>query len=143
VCWSARKQFSITQSTSKSEYVAAACCSSQILWIVHTMRDYGVTYKSVPLICDNSSAICLAQNPIFHGRAKHIKVRHHSLRHRVEKGDIVMKYIDTERQLVDVFTKPLDATRLPSLWLGLRGSLCFISYILYLIFIASHFILST
>jgi hypothetical protein len=32
------------------------------------MRDYGVTYKSVPLMCDSSSAICLAQNPVFHGR---------------------------------------------------------------------------
>jgi hypothetical protein len=54
------------------------------------MGDYGVTYKSAPLMCDNSSAICLAQNLVFHGRAKHIKVRHHFLRDHVEKGDIVM-----------------------------------------------------
>jgi hypothetical protein len=71
------------------------------------MRDYGVTYKSMPLMYGNSSAICLAQNLVFHGRAKHIKVRHHFLRDHVEKGDIMMKYIDTERQLVDIFTKPL------------------------------------
>jgi hypothetical protein len=75
VCWSARRQYSIAQSTTELEYVAAASYFSQILWIVHTMRDYGVTYKSVPLLCDNSSAICLAKTPIFHGRAKHIKVR--------------------------------------------------------------------
>jgi hypothetical protein len=61
------------------------------------MRDYGVIYKSVPLMWDNSSAICIAQNPVFHGRAKHIKVRHHFLRDHVDKGDIVIKYIDTER----------------------------------------------
>jgi hypothetical protein len=61
------------------------------------MRDYGVTYKSVSLMCENSSAICLAQNPVFHGRAKHIKMRHRFLRDHVEKGDIVMKYINTER----------------------------------------------
>jgi hypothetical protein len=83
------------------------------------MRHYGVTYKSVPLMCDNSSTICLAQNPVFHGRAKHIKVRHRFLRDHVEKGDIVMKYIDTEMQLADIFTKPLDATRSTSL----RGEL--------------------
>jgi hypothetical protein len=70
-----------------------------------------VTYESVPLMCDSSNAICLAQNPVFHGRAKHIKVRHHFLRDHVEKGDIAIKYIDTERQLPDTFTKPLDATR--------------------------------
>jgi hypothetical protein len=83
------------------------------------MRDYRVTYKSVPLLCDNSSAICLAQNPVFHGRVKHIKVRHHFLRGHVEKGYIVMKYIDTERQLIDIFTKLLDTSRFASL----RGKL--------------------
>jgi hypothetical protein len=57
---------------------------------MHTMRDYEVTYKSVPLMCDNTSAICLAQNPVFHGRVKHIKVRLHFLRDHIEKGDIVM-----------------------------------------------------
>jgi hypothetical protein len=66
-------------------------------------------------MCDSSSVIRLAQNPVFHGRAKHIKVRCHFLRVHVEKGDIVMKYIDTERQLVDIFTKLLDATHFASL----------------------------
>jgi hypothetical protein len=74
-----------------------------------------VTYKRVSLMCDNSSAICLAQNLIFHGRAKYIKARHHFLRDHVKKGDIVMKYIDIERQLVDIFTKPLNASRLAAL----------------------------
>jgi hypothetical protein len=121
-----------------------------------------VTYKSVSLMCDSSSAICLARNPVFHKRAKHIKVRYHFLRDHFEKGGIVMKYIDTERQLADIFTKHLDATHfaslrggggtwcLSSLCLGLRGSLCFPFYILYLVFhhtafhlsIASHVILA-
>jgi hypothetical protein len=109
---------------------------------MHIMRDYRVTYKSVPLMCDSSSAICLAQNLVFHWRGKHIKVIYHFLRDHVEKGDIVIKYIDTKRQLTDIFTKPFDATHfaslrgrgtwcLPSLWLGLRGSLYFALYILY------------
>jgi hypothetical protein len=79
------------------------------------MRDYGVNYKSVPLMCDSSSVICLAQNSVFHGRAKHIKVRYHFLRDHIEKGDIVIKYIDTERQLADIFIKSLDATLFASL----------------------------
>jgi hypothetical protein len=79
------------------------------------MSDYRVTYKSVPLMCDSSSTICLAQNPIFHGRVKHKKVRHHFLRDLVEKGDIELKYIDTERQLADIFMKHLDATHFASL----------------------------
>jgi hypothetical protein len=72
-------------------------------------------------MCDSSSAICLAQNPVFHERAKHIKVRYHFLRDHVKKGDIVMKYIATERQLADIFTKLLHATRFASLRADLGG----------------------
>jgi hypothetical protein len=71
-------------------------------------------------MCDSSSAICLAQNPVFNGRAKHIKVRHHFLRDHIEKGHIEIKYIDKERRMADIFTKPLDATRFTFLW-GLLG----------------------
>jgi hypothetical protein len=102
VCWSARKESSIAESTIEAEYVAVVNCYSQILWIVQTMRDYEVIYNSVPLMCDSSSAIYLARNPVFHGRAKHIKVRHYFLRDHVEKGDIEMKFIDMERQLADI-----------------------------------------
>ena len=70
-----------------------------------------LTFKSVPLICDNSSAICLAKNPVQHGKVKHINVRFHFLRDNVEKGDVELKYIDTNNQLADILTKPLDASR--------------------------------
>jgi hypothetical protein len=73
-------------------------------------------------MCDSSSAICLVQNQFFYGRAKHIKVRHHFLRDHVEKGNIDMRYTETERQLTDIFIKPLDATHFASL----RGNLMFV-----------------
>jgi hypothetical protein len=74
-----------------------------------------VTYKSVPFMCDISSAICFAQNPVFHERVKYIKVRHHFLRDHVENEDIEIKYIESERQLADIFIKPLDTTHFTSL----------------------------
>jgi hypothetical protein len=99
-------------------------------------------------MCDSSSVICLTQNPISHGRAKHIKVKYHFLRDHVEKGDIVMKYIDTERQLTDIFTKPLDATHFASLWGG-GGVLVFAipmtwfegEFVFCLVYILSYIIL--
>jgi hypothetical protein len=48
----------------------------------------------------------------------YLERRHHFLIYHVEKGDIVMKYIDTERQLIDIFIKPLDASRFATLWGG-------------------------
>jgi hypothetical protein len=96
------------------------------------MRDFGVIFERVPLMCDNTRAISVAKNPVFHKRIKYLKVRQHFLRDHVAKRDIEMRYIDTERQLADIFTKPLDASRfaalrggnwcLPSLWLDLRGA---------------------
>jgi hypothetical protein len=52
---------------------------------------------------------------IFHKRMKHLEVRHHFLRDHMEKRDIEMRYIDTKRQLADIFTKPLDASHFAAL----------------------------
>jgi hypothetical protein len=74
-----------------------------------------VNFERVPLMCDNTSVISVAKNPVFHKRMRHLKRRHHFLRDHVEKGDIGMRYIDTERQLATIFTKPLDYSRFTDL----------------------------
>jgi hypothetical protein len=82
------------------------------------MRDFGVRFERVPLMCDNTSAISVAKNPVFHKKMRHVERRHHFLRDHVEKGDIEMRYIDTERQLTDIFTKPLDSSQFANLGWG-------------------------
>jgi hypothetical protein len=67
------------------------------------MRDFGVSFERVPLMCDNISVISVAKNPVFHKRMRHLEMRDHFLRYHVEKGDIEMRYIDTERQLAHIF----------------------------------------
>jgi hypothetical protein len=52
------------------------------------MRNFGVRFKRVPLMCDNISVISVAKNPVFHKKMRHVKRRHHFLRDHVEKGDI-------------------------------------------------------
>jgi hypothetical protein len=80
------------------------------------MRDFGVRFERVPLMCDNTSATSVTKNLVFHKRMKHLEMRHHFLRDHIEKGDIEMRYTDTERQLADIFTKPLDASCFADLW---------------------------
>jgi hypothetical protein len=82
------------------------------------MRDFGVIFERVPLICDDTSAIFVDKNLAFNKRMRHLERRHHFLGDHVEKGDIEMRYIDTERQLADIFTEPLDASRFAALWGG-------------------------
>jgi hypothetical protein len=79
------------------------------------MRDFGVRFERVPLMCDNISAISAAKNPVFHKKMRLVVRRHHFLRDHVEKWDIEMRYIDIERQLTDIFAKPLDSSRFADL----------------------------
>jgi hypothetical protein len=72
------------------------------------LRDYGYKLTKVPLLCDNESAIRMADNPVEHSRTKHIAIRYHFLRDHQQKGDIEISYINTKDQLADIFTKPLD-----------------------------------
>jgi hypothetical protein len=74
------------------------------------MRDFGVRFERVSLMCDNTSAISVAKNPVFYKKMRHIERRHHFLRDHIEKGDIEMRYVDTERQLADIFTKLLNSS---------------------------------
>jgi len=118
VSWSSHKQFSIAQSTTEAEYVTAASCCSQLLWMIYTLRDFGLSFSRVPLLCDSTSAISVAKNPVLHSKTKHIDIRFHFLRNHYEKGDI-----DSQNQLADILTKTLDLAT----FARLRGKLgvCF------------------
>jgi hypothetical protein len=83
---------------------------------VHTTRDFLVIFETVPLMCDNTSAISVAKNLVFHKRIRHLEKRHHFLRDHIEKGDIEMRCINTKRQLADIFTKPHDSSHFATLW---------------------------
>jgi hypothetical protein len=108
VSWSSKKQTSVALFTAEAEYVIAGQCCAQLLWMRQTLQDFGNNLSKVPLLCDNESAIRLADNPVEHSRTKHIDIRHHFLRDHQQKGDIEIFHISTENQLADIFTKSLD-----------------------------------
>jgi hypothetical protein len=105
VSWSSKKQNSV------AEYVAAGACCAQLLWMKQTLNDYGCRFTHIPLLCDNESAIKLANNPVSHSRTKRIDIRHHFLRDHENKGDIALCHVSTKKQLADIFTKPPDESR--------------------------------
>ena len=71
---------------------------------------YLVNFRDVtiPLLCDNESAVKIAKYPVQHSGTKHIDIRHHFLHDHEAKGDISLQSVRSEEQLVDIFTKPLD-----------------------------------
>jgi hypothetical protein len=82
-----------------------------------TLLDYGVVLEKVSLLCDNESAVKIANNLVQHSRTKHIDIRHHFLRDHVAKNDISLEGVKSENQLADIFTKPLDESTFCSLTL--------------------------
>jgi hypothetical protein len=80
------------------------------------MRAFGVRFERVSFMCDNTSAISVAKNLVFYKKIRHVERRHHLLRDHVDNRDIEMRYIDIERQLAEIFTKPLDSSQFADLW---------------------------
>ena len=119
VSWFSKKQNSVALSTAEAEYISAASCCAQVLWMKQTLLDLGLSYDHVPIMCDNTSAINLSKNPVLHSRTKHIEIRHHFLRDHVQKGDITLEFISTNHQIADILTKPLALERFASLRRGL------------------------
>ncbi|WVZ58723.1 LOW QUALITY PROTEIN: hypothetical protein U9M48_008963 [Paspalum notatum var. saurae] len=108
VSWSSRKQASVSLSTTEAEYIAAASCCSQLLWMKATISDFGLRFGKIPLLVDSTSAISVAKNSVLHSRTKHIDVRFHFLRDHYEKGVIDLVHVTSEYQLADIFTKPIE-----------------------------------
>ena len=64
--WSSKKQNCVALCTAEVEYIAAGACCAQLLWMKQTLRDFGCDFKRIPLLCDNESAIKLANNSVQH-----------------------------------------------------------------------------
>ncbi|KAG6479777.1 hypothetical protein ZIOFF_063251 [Zingiber officinale] len=65
---------------------------------------------ATPLMIDNQAAIAIAKDPTHFSRAKHIKVRYHTLREAVKDKEIQLIHVPTENQKADMLTKVLRKT---------------------------------
>nr|GEZ41256.1 putative ribonuclease H-like domain-containing protein [Tanacetum cinerariifolium] len=111
VCACARHQTTVATSTTEAEYVAAASCCGQVLWIQNQLLNYGNNFMNTKIYIDNNSAICIVKNPVYHSKTKHKEIRHHFIRDCFEKKLISMDHIHTDENVVDLLTKPFDAGR--------------------------------
>ncbi|GJZ24310.1 integrase, catalytic region, zinc finger, CCHC-type containing protein [Tanacetum coccineum] len=107
VSWSSKRQKSVTISNTESEYIALSGYCAQVLWMRSQLTDYGLGFNKIPMYCDNKSAIALCCNNVQHSRSKHIDIRFHFIKEQVENGVVEFFFVNTEYQLVDIFTKAL------------------------------------
>ncbi|GJT84589.1 putative ribonuclease H-like domain-containing protein [Tanacetum coccineum] len=111
ISWQCKKQTIVANSTIEAEYVAAANCCGQVLWIQNQMMDYCFNFMNTKIHIDNESTISVIKNPVAHSRTKHIEIRFHFIRDCYDKRLIEVIKIHTDSNVVDLLTKGFNVTR--------------------------------
>lgn len=109
VTWSSRRQKCVSLSTMEAEYVAACEASKEAVWIRNLLQDLNPRICSDPITLkvDNQGAIRLAMNQDYHKRTKHIDIRYHYIREKLEDNAIAVEYDDSKHEKADILTKAL------------------------------------
>ncbi len=114
--WTSRRQSCTALSTTEAEYMSACDASKEANWISWLLHEItGKETGPIPLFCDSQSAIRLTKNPEFHQRTKHVDVKYHFVREQQSNGLIDIKFVGSENQVADIFTKPLPRPRFNNL----------------------------
>ena len=88
--------------------MALANATQEAIWMRQLTTDLkNGPDKPIIIFEDNQSAMCIAKNPQFHGRTKHIEIKYHFTREQVKNGTIELQYCRTEEMIADMFTKGL------------------------------------
>ncbi|GJZ26236.1 putative ribonuclease H-like domain-containing protein [Tanacetum coccineum] len=120
ISWQCKKQTIVANSTTEVEYVAAANCCGQVIWIQNQMLDYRYNFMNTKIHINNESTIYIVKNPVFHSKTKHIEIRHHFIRDSNEKKLIQMIKIHTDHNVADLLTNAFDVGRFQYLIASIR-----------------------
>lgn len=113
ISWETRKQASVAASTTEAEYMALFEATREALWLKALALSIGIVIdKPIKIHEDNQGCIDIAENPKDHNRTKHIGIKYHFSRERIETNYISLSKIPTGEQLADTLTKPLHGPQL-------------------------------
>uniref|UniRef100_A0A0A9YPH4 Copia protein n=1 Tax=Lygus hesperus TaxID=30085 RepID=A0A0A9YPH4_LYGHE len=108
VSWATKKQTTVSLSSTEAEYVALSSAVCEAISLNGVVNDLGLKSDFVMLFEDNQSCIHLARNRENSKRIKHIDIKHHFIREKVDEGVIKLNYVSTSEQNADILTKGLD-----------------------------------
>ena len=110
VSWSSKRQAIVSRSSAEEEYRGVANAAAECCWLRHLLGELHVPVDTATIIyCDNVSAVYLSENPVHHGRTKHVELDVHFVREKVAVGDVRVLHVPTRQQLADIMTKGLSS----------------------------------
>jgi hypothetical protein len=113
VSWNAKKQATVSRSSTESEYKSMANATAEIIWVQTLLKEIGIPSPPMAYLwCDNMGVKHLSSNLVFHARTKHIEVDYHFVRERVKQGLLKVDFVSTKNQIADGFTKVLTRRQL-------------------------------
>lgn len=116
ISWKCKKQSTVARSSAEAEYRSLATTLCEVSWLFNLLQELQFNIpRPIPMYCDNTSAIHIAENPVLHERTKHIELDCHFIRDKVKAGLVQPLYLSTTQQPADLLTKPLSASRLQHL----------------------------
>lgn len=111
ISWCTRQQPIVALSTAEAEYIAAAECVKELLYLKSVCEELLFKSISVKLYVDNQSAINLINNGVLNRRSKHIDVRYKFICEKVLNKELSIEYCPTDSQIADIFTKALKSVK--------------------------------
>jgi len=107
VVWGSKKQTATATSTVEAEFRAASHAVKEAQWLRGLLEELQFDIWKIPLYCDNTGCIQNLKNPVNSKYTKHVAVSFHHARLAVVQGQVDIKYIATQANMADIFTKPL------------------------------------
>ncbi|PLW36380.1 hypothetical protein PCANC_16187 [Puccinia coronata f. sp. avenae] len=112
ICWSAKKQPVVAQSTTEAEFVAINRCAKQLRWLTNLVLNLHVKIHVPILKNDNSGAVIISKEAQLNENTKHIEVKFQYVLELVLKKQLQIQQVPTTEMIANGLTKPLGFIKL-------------------------------
>ena len=105
----------IALSNCEDEHVALSETMREVTLMIELLKDLQVSCEAITtqptatckVFEDNQSYIAVTESRKSPARTKHISIEHHCFIKLVDKGIVKINYIETKKQMADMFTKTI------------------------------------
>ncbi|KRZ13489.1 Retrovirus-related Pol polyprotein from transposon TNT 1-94 [Trichinella zimbabwensis] len=112
IAWSSKKQSTVALSTTEAEYMALSHAAQETAWLRSLQSELEKETSKPTLLYENSRAVSISTGQSSSARTRHIDIRHHFVKEKIQEGGMEMRQIPIADNAADMFTKALTPSRL-------------------------------